>query len=83
MCKYSLWLFKKSRIKGSSTKDAQIKGAKQLKDVRESTKFIIEKIEEYEADRKQKQKEIVELKEELASLRKRFFQDDKMLGCQE
>ena len=83
MCKYSLWLFKKSRIKSSSTRDAQIKGAKQLKDVRESTKFIIEKIEEYEADRKQKQKEIVELKEELASLRKRFFQDDKMLGCQE
>ena len=67
----------------SSTKDAQIKGAKQLKDVRESTKFIIEKIEEYEADRKQKQKEIAELKEELASLRKRFFQVDKTLDCQE
>ena len=31
---------------------------------------------------KQKQKEIVELKEELASLRKRFFQVDKMLDCQ-
>ena len=67
----------------SSTKDAQIKGDTQLGDVRESTNFINEKIEEYEADRKQKEKEIAELKEELASLRKKFFEVDKMLDCQE
>ena len=67
----------------SSTKDAQIKGDKQLGDVRESTNFINEKIEEYEADRKQKEKEMAELKEELASLRKKFFQVDKMLDCKE
>ena len=34
----------------SSTKDAQIKGGKQLEDVNESIKFINEKFEEYEAD---------------------------------
>ena len=46
----------------SSTKDAQMKDAKQLEDVSESIKFINEKFEEYEADRKQKEKEIQELK---------------------
>ena len=51
----------------SSTKDAQIKGTKQLEDVNESIKFINEKFEEYEADRKKKEKEIAELKEELKS----------------
>ena len=45
----------------SSTKDAQMKDAKQLEDVSESIKFINEKFEEYEADRKQKEKEIQEL----------------------
>ena len=44
-----------------------MKGAKQLEDVSESIKFINEKIEEYEADRKQKEKEIAELKEDLTS----------------
>ena len=40
----------------SSTKDAQIKGAKQLEDVSESITFINEQFEEDEADRKQKEK---------------------------
>ena len=54
----------------SSTKDTHIKGAKQLEDVKESIKFINEKFEEYEADWKQKEKEIeTELKENLASLK--------------
>ena len=66
----------------SSTKDAQIKGAKQLEDVSESIKFINEKFEEYEADREQKEKEIAELKEHLMSLKEKFFQVDKMLDCQ-
>ena len=57
----------------SSTKDAQIKGAKQLEDVNESIKFINEKFEEYEADRKKKEKEIAELKEDLTSLKEKFF----------
>ena len=50
----------------SSSKDAQIKGAKQLEDVSESIKFINEKFEEYEADRKQKKKGITEVKEDLS-----------------
>ena len=67
----------------SSTKDAQIKGAKQLEDVNESIKFINEKFEEYEADRKKKEKEIAELKEDLTSLKEKFFQVDKTLDRQE
>ena len=67
----------------SSTKDAQIKDAKQMEDVSESIKFINEKFEEYEADQKQKEKEIAESKEDLTSLREKFFQVDKMLDCQE
>ena len=63
----------------SSAKDVQIKGTKQLEDVSESINFINEKFEEYEADRKQKEKEIAELNEDLASLKKRFFQVDKTL----
>ena len=49
----------------SSTKDAQIK-------VSESSKFINEKFGEYEVDRKQKEKEIAELKEDLAALKETF-----------
>ena len=67
----------------SSTKDAQIKGAKQLEDVNESIKFINEKFEEYEADGKKKEKEIVELQEDLTSLKEKFFQVDKTLDRQE
>ena len=66
-----------------STKDAQIKGAKQLEDVSESIKFINEKFEEYEADQKEKEKEIAELKEDLTSLKEKFFQVDKTLDRQE
>ena len=57
----------------SATKDAQIKGARQLEDVSESIKFINEKFDEYEADQKEKEKEIAELKEDLASLKEMFI----------
>ena len=57
----------------SSTKDAQIKDAKYLEDVSESIKFINEKFEEYEADWEKKEKEIAELKEDLVSLKEKFF----------
>ena len=67
----------------SSTKDAQIKGSKQLEDVSESIRFINEKFQEYEADRKEKEKEIAELKEDLTSLKQQFFQVDKTLDRQE
>ena len=55
----------------SSTKDAHIKGAKQLEDFSESIRFINEKFEEYEADRKRKEKEIAELKEDSASIKEK------------
>ena len=49
----------------------------------ESIKFINEKFEEYKADRKRKEKEIRELKEDLASLKEKFFQVDKTLDRRE
>ena len=69
--------------RSSSTKDAQIKGSKQLEDVSVYIKFINEKFEECEADRKNKEKEIAELKEDLTSLKEKFFQVDKTLDRQE
>ena len=53
----------------SSTKDAHIKSARQLKDVSESIKLINEKFEEDKVGQKQKEKEIVKLKEDLVSLK--------------
>ena len=58
----------------SFAKEAQIKGAKQLEDVSESMKFTNEKFKEYEAERKRKEKVIAELKEDLTSLKEKFFQ---------
>ena len=40
-----------------------------MEEVSESIKFINENFEEYEVDRKQKEKEIAELKQDLASLK--------------
>ena len=41
-----------------STKEAQIKGARHMEEVNESIKFIKEKFEEMEADRKDKEQQI-------------------------
>ena len=89
MCKHSLWLIKNLEPKvneiyelSPSTKDAQIKGAKQLEDVSESIKFMNKKFEEYKADRKQKGKEIAKLKKDLTSLKEKFFQVGKTLDRQ-
>ena len=65
----------------SSTKDAQIKDARQLEEVSESIKIINEKFEGCEVDRKQKEKEIAGLKEDLASLKEKFIEVDKTLDC--
>ena len=40
----------------SSTKDAQIKNTRPLEEVSEPVKFIIEKFDKYEVDRKEKKK---------------------------
>ena len=52
----------------SSTKEAQIKSARHMEEVNESIKFINEKFEEREADRKEKEKQISELKNEAKTL---------------
>ena len=46
----------------SSTKEAQIKGVRHMGEVNESIKFINEKLEEMKADRKEKQRQILEPK---------------------
>ena len=46
----------------SSTKEAHIKSARHMEEVNESIKFINEKSEEMEADRKEKQRQISEIK---------------------
>ena len=65
----------------SSTKGAQIKDARQLEEISESIKIINEKFEKCEVARKQKEKEIAELKEDLASLKEKFIEVDKTLDC--
>ena len=46
----------------TTVNDAQIKGTQQLKEVNDPIKFVNEKFEEFEADRKEKEREIAELK---------------------
>ena len=64
----------------SSTKDAKIKGARQLERITEPIKFIIEKSEEFQIDQKENEKKIAELKEDLASIKEKFMEFDKTLG---
>ena len=56
----------------SSPKEGQIKGARHIKDVNESIKFINEKFEEMEADRKEKEQQISELKNEVKYLNEKI-----------
>ena len=46
----------------SSTKEAQIKGVRHMGEVNESIKFINEKLEKMKADRKEKERQILEPK---------------------
>ena len=52
----------------SSTKEAKIKGARHREEVNESIKFINEKFEEMEAEKKEKERQILELKNEVKTL---------------
>ena len=67
----------------SSTKEAQIKGAKHMEEVNESIKFINEKFEEMEADRKEKERQISELKNEVKSLNEKVETMDRSLDRHE
>ena len=78
---------KVNEIHPFSTKrnDAQVKvkGTQQLKEVNDVTKFINKKIEEFEADRRQKEREIAELKSTINGLNVRLDKVEKALDCQE
>ena len=67
----------------SSTKEAQIKGARHMDKVNESTKFINEKFEEMEADRKDKERKISELKNKVKFLNEKVETMDKSLDRHE
>ena len=67
----------------SSTEEAQIKGARHMEEVNEFIKFINEKIEEVEADRKDKERYILELKIKVKNLNKKAETMNRTLEYQE
>ena len=67
----------------TTANDAQIKGTKQLKEVNDPIKFVNEKFEELEVDRKEKEREIAELKSAINSLNVRLDKADRALDRQE
>ena len=70
-------------LPSTTTNDAQIKSTQQLKEVNDAIKFINEKFEEFQADRRQKEWEIAELKITINSLNVRLDKADRTLDCQE
>ena len=67
----------------TTTNDVQIKGTQQLKEVNHAIKFINEKFEEFEVDRRKKEWEIAELKSTINSLNIRLDKADRALYHQE
>ena len=63
----------------TTTNDAQIKGTQQLKEMNDTIKFINERFEEFEADRREKEREIAELKGTINSLKVRLDKADRAL----
>ena len=63
----------------TTTNDAQIKGTQQLKEMNDTIKFINEKFEEFEADRRENEREIAELKGTINSLNVRLDKADRAL----
>ena len=61
----------------------RLKGNQQLKEVNDAIKFINEKFEEFEADRRGKEREIAELKSTINSLNVRLDKADRALDHQE
>ena len=64
-------------------KEVQIKGVGHMEEVNESIKFINEKFEEMEADRKEKERQISELKNEIKYLNEKVETIDRSLDCHE
>ena len=67
----------------STAKDAQIKSAKQMEDVCKFMEFINEKFDEFEADRKEKEREIAELRNNLEYLKEHLSKTNKTSDCRE
>ena len=67
----------------SSTKEAQIKGARHMEKVNEFIKFINEKFEEMKADRKEKERQISELKNEVKYFNEKVETMDRSLDRHE
>ena len=63
--------------------DAQIKGTQQLKEVNDAIKFVKNFFEEFEDDRREKEREIAKLKSTINSLNVRLGKADRALVCQE
>ena len=61
----------------------RLKGNQQLKEVNDAIKFINEKFEEFEADRRGKEREMAELKSTINSLNVRLDKADRALDHQE
>ena len=87
-CQHFIRLLAKFGKKGkqdfsSSTKKAQVEGAGHMEEVHESIKFINEKFEEVEADRKEKEQQISDLKSEVKYLNEKVETMDRSLVCHE
>ena len=67
----------------TTTNDAHIKGTQQLKEVNDAIKFINEKLEEFEAFRREKVRKIAELERTINSLNVRLDKADRAVDRQE
>ena len=61
----------------------QIKGTQQLKEVNDEIKFINKKCEDFEADRRKKEREIAKLKSTSNDLNVKLDKADRVLNCHE
>ena len=64
-------------------KEADIKGAKHMAEVNGSMKFINEKFEEMEADRKEKERQTLEIKNKVKKLNEKVETMDRSLHLHE
>ena len=80
---YFLKIALRTRLALNHYEWSQIKGTQQLKEVNDAIKFINEKFEEFEADRREKEREIAELKSTRKSLNVCLDKADRTLDRQE
>ena len=66
-----------------TTNDVRVKGTQELKQVNDAIKFINEKFKEFEADRREEEQELAEIKSTINNLNVRLDKADRDLGRQE